>query len=983
MKSFFIIKIWRYILSLVLATGLLSYPVQAEQKIDTSVQSVAQGESGFRFIDTPINKSPNDKAVYRAIELDNQMTVVLISDPEANKSLMSAVLPIGSMEDPANQQGLAHYLEHMVFMGSKQYPTPGSLTSFLIRNGGYNNASTAAHRTEYHLQVNNNAFDEAVARLADTLSAPLLSVDYAKKEINAVDSEMIRGKSHDGYLLYSVDLATSNPEHPMTKFTVGNKQTLADKPDSDLQQALENFYHRYYSANLFKVVLYSNQTIEQMATLAAKTLGAMPNKKVSVPSVEVPLYRDQDKGIVIEYKPLKTDKSLQISFDYPNDEAQFKYKTNTYLAYLMSNNAEGTLSDYLIKNGLSDTGVQAGGNYNIGRNRGSFSIFVGLTEKGLQQQDLIISLIFQQIEKIKQEGIQQSYFDEIKHSLQREFRHLQIEKTPQFVTALAENMLYFPLQHIIDEEFVAESMDEEAIKSKLQEMTPANARLIFINDYVVTNKKSPYMEAPYAVADITAAQKKRWLDFSTNPTIQLPEYNPYLTKDYRLIEQTQVRDKPLLIEQRQGTRIYAMPSRYFRQDPKVDMLLTFTIMPKQDSLKQTLATEALEYMNELAQSKLAFQAAVAGMQARLNLYRNGLTVNVSGYTRHLARLAEDTLQRFGRFELREKDLQQAKQRMHEILDRAGKDNSLSQANAAFARFSRYPYFNEEKQRKEIDQLTLSDVEQVRHRLLTQSTGLSVLSVGNFSDQQVRELVEKLNETITYKDTEIGQGRYVDISGVTRKVNKIIKVPNEDNAFSILFIPQGYGEMEGKVRAALLDNIISRWYFDELRTERQLGYVVSASSYQIGKLSGIRFMVQSPNNTPAQIMQNNTQFFTDSAKRLAALSDTEFNEYRNSFLEVLRRKPESLGQEFSRYMEDFNRGNNEFDHLEKMIGVLEKTTKRDVEEFFLKAVIERNGFVFASQALGVNSTEKDAAQLAGFETIDDIEALQRQFPIKQW
>ena len=334
--------------------------------------SVIPAQSGFSLIHTTINKSPNDKAIYQAIKLNNEMTVLLISDEKANKSLMATAVPIGSMEDPNTQQGLAHYLEHMILMGSKQYPETNSLDNFLTKNGGYNNASTTSYRTAYYFEVNHDAFD-------------------AKKEINAVNAEMIRAKSSDGHLLNSVNLATVNPAHPATKFTVGNHETLSDKPNSQLQTELENFYKKYYSANLTKAVLYSNQPIEKLAKLAENTLGKMENKHLVAPKVDIPYLREEDKGVVIEYKPIQPAKLLAISFDMPNDEDKFTNKSGEYLAYLFNNNTDGTLSDYLIKQGLSDSGISASSSANTVRNRGDFTFYVALTEKGLKEKDKIIS----------------------------------------------------------------------------------------------------------------------------------------------------------------------------------------------------------------------------------------------------------------------------------------------------------------------------------------------------------------------------------------------------------------------------------------------------------------------------------------------------------------------------------------------------------------------------------------------------------------
>lgn len=81
------------------------------------------------------------------------MKVILVSDKDAPKSLAALALPVGSLEDPNSQLGLAHYLEHMVLMGSKRYPQPDNLSESLKKHGGSHNASTASYRTAFYLEV--------------------------------------------------------------------------------------------------------------------------------------------------------------------------------------------------------------------------------------------------------------------------------------------------------------------------------------------------------------------------------------------------------------------------------------------------------------------------------------------------------------------------------------------------------------------------------------------------------------------------------------------------------------------------------------------------------------------------------------------------------------------------------------------------------------------------------------------------------------
>ncbi len=67
-------------------------------------------------------KSPNDKRDYSYFKLPNGMRVLLISDPQTDKAAAALAVGIGSVSNPPERPGLAHFLEHMLFMGTKKYP---------------------------------------------------------------------------------------------------------------------------------------------------------------------------------------------------------------------------------------------------------------------------------------------------------------------------------------------------------------------------------------------------------------------------------------------------------------------------------------------------------------------------------------------------------------------------------------------------------------------------------------------------------------------------------------------------------------------------------------------------------------------------------------------------------------------------------------------------------------------------------------------
>ncbi|WP_419582582.1 insulinase family protein, partial [Thiolapillus sp.] len=80
-------------------------------------------------------KSKNDKRQYEYLILPNRMRVLLVSDPEADKAAAAMSIEVGSTSNPPGRQGLAHFLEHMLFMGTEKYPDVDEYSSFIKRNG--------------------------------------------------------------------------------------------------------------------------------------------------------------------------------------------------------------------------------------------------------------------------------------------------------------------------------------------------------------------------------------------------------------------------------------------------------------------------------------------------------------------------------------------------------------------------------------------------------------------------------------------------------------------------------------------------------------------------------------------------------------------------------------------------------------------------------------------------------------------------------
>ena len=697
---------------------------------------LSQAETGWQPIQETIRKSDKDNRQYQAIRLDNGMVVLLVSDPQAVKSLSALVVPVGSLEDPEAYQGLAHYLEHMSLMGSKKYPQADSLAEYLKMHGGSHNASTAPYRTAFYLEVENDALPGAVDRLADAIAEPLLDKKYAERERNAVNAELTMARTRDGMRMAQVSAETINPAHPGSKFSGGNLETLSDKPGNPVQQALKDFHEKYYSANLMKAVIYSNKPLPELAKMAADTFGRVPNKESKKPEITVPVVTDAQKGIIIHYVPALPRKVLRVEFRIDNNSAKFRSKTDELITYLIGNRSPGTLSDWLQKQGLVE-GISANSDPIVNGNSGVLAISASLTDKGLANRDQVVAAIFSYLNLLREKGIDKQYFDELANVLDIDFRYPSITRDMDYVEWLADTMIRVPVEHTLDAVNIADRYDAKAVKERLAMMTPQNARIWYISPKEPHNKTAYFVDAPYQVDKISEQTFADWQKKAANIALSLPELNPYIPDDFSLIKSEKKYDHPELIVDESNLRVVYAPSRYFASEPKADVSLILRNPKAMDSARNQVMFALNDYLAGLALDQLSNQASVGGISFSTNA-NNGLMVNANGYTQRLPQLFQALLEGYFSYTATEDQLEQAKSWYNQMMDSAEKGKAFEQAIMPAQMLSQVPYFSRDERRKILPSITLKEVLAYRDALKSGARP-EFMVIGNMTEAQATTL----------------------------------------------------------------------------------------------------------------------------------------------------------------------------------------------------------------------------------------------------
>ena len=189
-------------------------------------------------------------------------------------------------------------------MGTEKYPAENEYAEFITNNGGYNNAWTWFTDTNYHFEVSNEAFGEALDRFAQFFVSPLLGEQQTEREMKAVDSEHNMSLQDDAWRKFSLIQSIAHEESKLNTFVHGNLESLQQE---GIRESLLKFHKTWYSSNIMNLVIIGKHSLEQLEQWAVSLFSGVENKNVEVPDLTQPImpFDSSNMGQCVRYKPVK------------------------------------------------------------------------------------------------------------------------------------------------------------------------------------------------------------------------------------------------------------------------------------------------------------------------------------------------------------------------------------------------------------------------------------------------------------------------------------------------------------------------------------------------------------------------------------------------------------------------------------------------------------------------------------------------------
>ena len=885
-------------------------------------------------------KSESDHREYRYVKLQNGIEAVLVQIPkeQSSKAAVAVSVGAGSMDEPDLFGGLAHFVEHCVFLGNSKFPNRNSLDKLLGKHNGYSNAHTELQYTAFYLEVNKEALSKAVEIFAAAFESPSFDCGMCCAELEAVDSEFHEVLNNDDCRIEQLLCHLSSPSHPYKKFTWGNRNSLL-KPhgEESLVGAAKSFFETFYTPNRMKVSIVSSHSFAKMEALLNMFEAIAIRADLSPPSPLVgcafPI-PESALPISLVVKPVSDIHQLILLFQLPSIISHYRTKPVDYLAHILGHESEGSLIAVLREASLAVDIAAGVGSDGYSNNSGlsMFELKLNLTLLGLQHWQMVLTkYVFPYIELCKAQGIVASVYEEMAKVGSFQFNKTSEDSskdpidTAEALSILLLESSQIDAKHLLVSEYLFDEFQPTLIKDFFGCIDVKKAITLLVSGKagIETWETEPIFGIHYAVLppQLPEAESAVWeFVVPPNPNEFIPttptdKCLPVLgvhAKEELFVEPTKTVSTSKICMYICG-RTRSVPTP--KLDVRVQLNLDSKLAHRQTLVDQFVTAQVfVGCLTDLLEARLysaklvGYHVCISSTAPRNGRKCVGIEICVHGYFEKIFDLlnlvlsslnSEHSWARFERVvEMMRRGF--ANEEIHPVTTQA-----LNARRVAIAPLS---FFRSIEKLEALDRVRLGGMR-------VEVCSADALLVGCEAERVAGLLLPVLESLVvddgppsTTPTSSATSSLITPIVGVNRIIEPAANPTELTGCLIIYYQLSPVFSLPIAAIADVLSDLMSEPFFDSLRTEEQLGYSVQCGSRSTNGSVGIEFMIQSSSGTPGEMVARVDRFVAKFFDReVAPMSKAEFNNQIHAFLEGLLEPPSSLAAEAKELWNEVNEG----------------------------------------------------------------------------
>ncbi len=871
--------------------------------------------------------APTDQAKFDRLVLDNGLRVLLVSDPSFNKSAAALAVDVGQLEDPAETTGLAHFTEHMLFLGTEKFPDEGEYGTFVKNNGGYTNAYTSSDHTNYQFEVRHEALDATLDRFAQFFIAPLFTPTYTEREVNAVHNEVMRHVQNDGRRIYNVLRELYAPGSPESRFTAGNKDTLADADSAKVRA----FFNAHYSADRMALAITGAAPLAELQTMARRHFAAIPNRQLG-PVHRASTFLPRQRALrLAQVEPVREVRELQLQFPLDATRANFGAKNDALITTLLSHANPGGLEAVLKDAGLA---LSAGGGFwDRSADYSSLFLSISLTPDGAARLPEVFDHVFGYLDFLRQAEFPTTLWQESARIAALNETYSDRGEGANLATSLANQALFYPLELAERVPHLWVAPDEADYRHILAQLTPDNLIAVFTARGVPTDRTEKFYGTAYSYSEDKGPAYAR-LVTARDPadgTFALPRANPYQPDQPELLT-----ERPVLLTREPGLTLFYAPDLEFKRPQTT---LRFRFVPRRENTSpETAALIALfdQCLGD-ALNETAGEAARAGVSFNVGTGLDGFNLTVTGFGDSAVRFATEVIRRVQHVEPTAERFAVLQEGYLRSLRSFPQTEAFRMASARRGAWTHELTYLPDQLLPTATSATWADVQAAARDFFAGGTLEGVIH-GHLAPEDAlataRDMRAQLGFTAASEDTLRRPRELVQTPGET--LVEVDATAGVNSAYSAELLLPGVTARD-RATATVLGNFVSQPFFNELRTQQQLGYIVGAGSNGTRRTRALYFVIQSSTHAPDDLRTRAETFVATLPDQLAALPADAFAALVAGARANLEAKDKSLPEKADRFFSLAFDHDEDWDRQAQTIAALDALTQTELVDL-LRAVL---------------------------------------------
>ncbi|KAJ3551779.1 hypothetical protein NM688_g4513 [Phlebia brevispora] len=796
----------------------------------------------------PVRKSEQDDREYRVIKLENGLEAALVQDATADKAAASLDVAVGHLSDPDDMPGLAHFCEHLLFMGTETYPRENEYSEYLAKNNGMSNAYTGTSNTNYYFNVSTHALEGALSRFAAFFHCPLFAPSCTTRELNAVNSEHKKNLQADMWRVFQLNKHLSKPGHPFGKFGSGNieslsraakaaqakgllkngsanghsgSSSLSTTPESsrpvtpalsesegdggvigrEIRRRLVEWWSKEYSANRMRLCVIGKEPLDELSDMVSKLFSPVVNRGVEpLPMINDHPFGSNESGTLVSAQVIMSLHAVEVSFPLAYQPPLWRHKPGNFVSHFLGHEGPGSLHSYLKNKGWA-TALSAGCQ-SLGRGFAMMKATVYLTQTGFDHYREVMLAVFKYLSLLRSSPLPQWYSEEMSRISAMRFRFAEKRRPDDYAMFVAEHMGWpVPRDHILDAPQTVDAWDkadrlnggEKEVRDLLNSLTVYRGRAVLMAKKEEFGRVRPGLEwknepiygTPYHVEQFDSKFLEEAQGPNDIPELFLPGPNEFIPTNFN------VDKRPVAEITKRPTLVRETPlsSLWHKKDdhfwiPRANVMLD---LRSPAAYKSTRASAMTRLYSELVQHSLtefSYDADLAGLTYNFSAHNLGIFISLSGFNDKLHVLARDVFSRARNLIIKEDELNIVRERVI----RDYQNFFLSQPYRISDYFARYIMSEKQwpiqEKLAELKTVTPEELQAHVEELFAQCN-IQALALGNLYKDDAVRLVESAEELLRMSRSPVNVYESARIPPPSSNVVLQANVPNPNEPNSTI------------------------------------------------------------------------------------------------------------------------------------------------------------------------------------------------------